>query len=67
MLSDIKLAALLQKGRYGDPAVMSADRVLEMSTIDGAEAIGMAHRIDLLKAGKRADITLIDVTNTGVH
>ncbi len=64
MLSDMKFAALLQKGRYADPAVLTAERVLEMATIDGARAIGMADRIGSLEPGKRADVTLVDMTGS---
>lgn len=62
MLSDMKFAALLQKGRRGDPAVLTAQQVLEMATIGGAHAIGMGGLIGSLEPGKRADIVLIDLT-----
>jgi atrazine chlorohydrolase/5-methylthioadenosine/S-adenosylhomocysteine deaminase/melamine deaminase len=65
MIADLKFAALLQKGRTGDPAVMTAERVLEMATIDGATAVGMADRIGSLEPGKRADLQLIDLR--GAH
>jgi cytosine/adenosine deaminase-related metal-dependent hydrolase len=64
-LSDMKFAALLQKARYGNPAVLTAERVLEMATIDGARAIGMADRLGSLEEGKQADLVLLDVT--GAH
>jgi cytosine/adenosine deaminase-related metal-dependent hydrolase len=64
-LSDMKFAALLQKARYANPAVITAERVLEMATIDGARAIGMADQIGSLEVGKRADLVLIDAT--GAH
>ncbi len=64
-ISDMKFAALLQKARYANPAVLTAERVLEMATIDGARAIGMADRIGSLEVGKQADLVLLDVT--GAH
>jgi cytosine/adenosine deaminase-related metal-dependent hydrolase len=65
MIADLKIAALVQKGRYRNPAVMTAERVLEMATIDGARAVGMADRIGSLEVGKRADLMLLDLT--GAH
>lgn len=65
MVSDLKFAALLQKGRTRDPAAITAERVLEMATIDGATAVGMADRIGSLEAGKRADLQLLDLR--GAH
>ncbi len=61
MLADMKFAALLQKGRYGDAAALTAPRVLEMATIEGARAVGMAEQIGSLEPGKRADVILIDM------
>jgi cytosine/adenosine deaminase-related metal-dependent hydrolase len=61
MLADMKFAALLQKGRYGDAAALTAQRVLEMATIEGARAVGMAEEIGSLEPGKRADVILIDM------
>jgi atrazine chlorohydrolase/5-methylthioadenosine/S-adenosylhomocysteine deaminase/melamine deaminase len=65
MVSDLKFAALLQKGARRNPAVMTAERVLEMATIDGARAIGMADRIGSLEVGKQADLVLLDLR--GAH
>lgn len=62
MISDLKIAALAQKGRYRNPAVITAEKVLEMATIDGAAAVGMADRIGSLEAGKQADLVLLDLT-----
>jgi cytosine/adenosine deaminase-related metal-dependent hydrolase len=61
MLADMKFAALLQKGRYRDAAALTAQRVLEMATIEGARAVGMADQIGSLEPGKRADVILIDM------
>ena len=65
MIADLKVAALAQKGRYRNPAVLTAERVLEMATIDGAAAVGMADRIGSLEPGKQADLVLLDLS--GAH
>ena len=43
----------------GDPRSLPAQQALEMATITGARAIGMADRIGSLEAGKRADIVSV--------
>jgi cytosine/adenosine deaminase-related metal-dependent hydrolase len=62
MLADLKFAALAQKARYRDAAALTAEQVLEMATIDGAAAIGMADRIGSLEPGKLADAILVDLS-----
>jgi len=45
---------------FHDTKVLPAGKVLEMTTIDAAKAIGMDKEIGSLEAGKRADIILVD-------
>jgi atrazine chlorohydrolase/5-methylthioadenosine/S-adenosylhomocysteine deaminase/melamine deaminase len=61
ILADMKTLALVQKGHYRDAAVITAEKVIEMVTIDGAEAIGLGHEIGSLEAGKKADVTILDL------
>lgn len=70
MLQAIKFAALIHKGVHRDPEIMTAEKALEMATIDGAAALGMADRIGSLEPGKRADVIVLDMANfclTPVH
>jgi 5-methylthioadenosine/S-adenosylhomocysteine deaminase len=70
MLQAMKFAALLHKGVHRDPQVMTAEKALEMATIDGARALGMADSIGSLEVGKRADVVVLDMSNlcvTPVH
>lgn len=60
LLEAVKAAALLQKVAHLDPAVISADDVLEMATIGGARALGLGERIGSLEPGKRADVVLFE-------
>ncbi len=54
------LAALLFKDIRFDPKVMGAETALEMATINGAKALGMAHELGSLEPGKKADLVLFD-------
>ncbi|MGY1640914.1 amidohydrolase family protein [Geodermatophilus sp. SYSU D00703] len=63
MLQAMKFAALLHKGVHRNPEVMTAEKALEMVTIDGARALGMADTIGSLEVGKRADAVVLDLTN----
>ncbi len=61
IFNEMKLTALFNKIRYRDPEIMPAWEVLRMGTIEGAEAIGLGHRIGSLEAGKQADLIVVDV------
>ncbi|HEV2707095.1 MAG TPA: 5'-deoxyadenosine deaminase [Pyrinomonadaceae bacterium] len=60
MFTEMRTAALLQKIVRGTEA-LPARRVLRMATIDGARALGLADEIGSLEAGKRADLSIIDL------
>jgi 5-methylthioadenosine/S-adenosylhomocysteine deaminase len=62
--TELRLAALLQKGRLG-PDVLPAARALELATLGGARALGLHGELGSLEIGKRADITVVDLT--GAH
>jgi atrazine chlorohydrolase/5-methylthioadenosine/S-adenosylhomocysteine deaminase/melamine deaminase len=61
MLGDLKTLALLHRGVTADAAAITPERVLEMATIDGAQALGMADRVGSIEPGKRADLVLVDL------
>jgi 5-methylthioadenosine/S-adenosylhomocysteine deaminase len=58
--TEMRLAALIQKPLHG-PKAMPAQTVLEMATLGGAEALGLAHEIGSLEPGKKADLALLDL------
>lgn len=60
MFTEMRTAALIQKALHGAQTLPALD-VLRMATINGAVAIGLEKEIGSVEAGKRADLTLIDI------
>ena len=59
MLSDMRLASILQKGYTGDPTALNAAQAFHMATRAGAQAMGFSD-CGLLKPGMQADMVLLD-------
>jgi 5-methylthioadenosine/S-adenosylhomocysteine deaminase len=65
MLSEMRLAALLQAQRVG-PGALSASDVLHMATVAGAEAVGLGATCGSLAPDKSADLVVVDPDHPGV-
>jgi 5-methylthioadenosine/S-adenosylhomocysteine deaminase len=66
----MKFAALMQKGFHQDATIITAEKVMEMATIDGARAVGLEAEIGSIEIGKKADLIVIDYDNafmTPIH
>jgi 5-methylthioadenosine/S-adenosylhomocysteine deaminase len=61
LMEEIDLAAKLAKITQMDPLALNAKAVVEMATIDGAEALHMETEIGSLVAGKKADLIVISL------
>jgi 5-methylthioadenosine/S-adenosylhomocysteine deaminase len=61
MFELMKTTALLHKVASCDPMAITAEKVLEMATIDGAKALGLENEIGSIEVGKKADIILINL------
>jgi 5-methylthioadenosine/S-adenosylhomocysteine deaminase len=59
MFEAMRQAALLHKLQSRDPRTLPAAQALEMATIGGARALGMADRLGSLGPGKRADLIVV--------
>ncbi|TWI59623.1 5'-deoxyadenosine deaminase [Halalkalibacter nanhaiisediminis] len=62
MFNEMRLAALIQKPSHG-PTVMDAKTVLQMATINGAKAIGLADEIGSIEVGKKADLAILNLND----
>ena len=67
MFFEMKICALIHKHCRWDPTVMSAQKVLDMATIDGARALGMGGKLGSIEPGKLADIVVVDGTRIGMR
>ena len=59
MLTEMRLAALLQKPRYG-AAALDAEKIVKMATRGGAQVLGIANEVGSIEAGKKADLIGIE-------
>lgn len=60
MFGEMKTAALLAKGVSGDASCTSANDIIRMATINGANALGMSDDIGSLEVNKAADMIAVD-------
>jgi 5-methylthioadenosine/S-adenosylhomocysteine deaminase len=61
MVEVLKFAALMHKLDRLDPTVITAEKVLEMATIDGAHALGLNDQIGSIEPGRQADVVVYDL------
>lgn len=61
MFREMDTAAKIHKVTLLDPTVMSAQTVLKMATIGGAQVLGLDKFIGSIESGKQADIILVDM------
>jgi len=61
LILEMGTAARIHKVASMDPTVMDAKTVLKMATIEGAKVLGLDDEVGSIEAGKRADITIMDM------
>jgi len=61
MFGVMKTCGLLQKVTTGNAAVVPAERIVRMATIDGARALGLGDETGSLESGKRADLITLSL------
>ena len=63
MFGEMRTAALLAKGVSGDASACAARQSIQMATINGAKALGLANDIGSIETGKLADLIAIDLSH----
>jgi len=63
MFEELRLAALLAKGREHRAEAVPAHQALEMATIAGARALGLDHQIGTIEIGKSADLVAVNLSS----
>jgi 5-methylthioadenosine/S-adenosylhomocysteine deaminase len=66
MFHAMNFCALIHKVNYGYTSAMTAEKVLEMSTITAAKALCIDHLVGSIEPGKKADLVLIDMRAPGM-
>ena len=66
MFHAMNFCALIHKVNYGHISAMTAEKVLEMSTITAAKALGIDHLVGSIEPGKKADLVLVDMKAPGM-
>jgi len=63
LIDEMYLTSLIHKGRRLNPAVVPAEKVIEMVTTDAARCLLWEDEIGSLEAGKKADLIIINLNN----
>ena len=61
MFTEMRTAALLQKGLAEDPAIINARQIFKMATFSGARALGF-EKLGKIAPGYKADLAIIDLS-----
>lgn len=67
VVQQMRITALVHNALNADPTLVTAERAIEMATVNAAAAVGLQGEIGSLEAGKRADISVFDVTHPPVN
>lgn len=61
LMTEMKTAAILNKVRKRNPAVLPAWKVLRLTTIEGAKCLGLERDIGSIEPGKKADLIIVNL------
>lgn len=60
MFLEMKFCSLLHKSHRWDASVLTAQRCLDLATIDAAKCLGAEKQLGSVEVGKRADLVILD-------
>jgi len=63
LIAEARFCALLHRAVAGEEFFLSAEDVLRMATLGGAQVLGLHDRIGTLEEGKEADFVVIDFSH----
>ncbi len=66
MFGIMKLVQNLENGRSTSEFKLPARKVIELATIEGAKALGLADRTGSLRKGKRADVIMVNTREVNI-
>jgi cytosine/adenosine deaminase-related metal-dependent hydrolase len=66
MFGIMKLVQNLENGRSESEFKLPARKVVELATIEGAKALGLADRTGSLRKGKRADVIMVGTREVNI-
>jgi len=67
LFAEMRLAALLAKGKSSNATAVSAHEALRMATINGAKALGLDDKIGSIEIGKLADLTAVRMSDMNMQ
>jgi cytosine/adenosine deaminase-related metal-dependent hydrolase len=67
ILTQLPLVAKIHKQRSGNLLLFPAKQLVEMATIGGARALGIAHKIGSIEKGKKADLVLLETASVNMQ
>jgi 5-methylthioadenosine/S-adenosylhomocysteine deaminase len=67
LFAEMRLASLLAKVTTGDAAALPAATALQMATLNGARALGLADVAGSMLPGKRADLVAVELSDVATQ
>ncbi len=61
MFDEMRMAIFLHRASQGSAVCISAEQVLRMATLGGAQVLGLEEAVGSLRPGKRADMIAVDM------
>jgi cytosine/adenosine deaminase-related metal-dependent hydrolase len=64
---ELRTAAVVARAREERAAAMSGSEALELGTLGSARALGLDGEVGSLRAGKKADLAVVSLEQSGYH